>query len=209
MRKIGNKIFINLPPPENDCGGEKNLDSHQFTHIFYNAYGGCFTGDAFVELKNGKKKVKNLRKGDILANGAVVQCLVENKINKVENVVKINNVCFSLYHPIEINGEWVFPCEHFKVERKFIDCWYNLVLKNKHEVVLNGVKAITLGHNRNDGILKHPYFGTQKVIDALMLTVTPSSSASLSASALVPTFIPELGLNISIISLVSDSLEVA
>ena len=167
IRKIGNKIFINLPPPENDCGG-KNIDSHHFHQIFYNAHGGCFTGDAFVELKNGKKKVKNLRKGDILSNGAIIECLVENKVNKVENVVKINNVFFSLYHPIEINGEWVFPCEHFKVEKKYIDCWYNLVLKNKHEVILNGVKAITLGHNRKEGILKHPYFGTNKVIQALM-----------------------------------------
>ena len=167
MRKIGNKIFTNLPPPESDCGG-KDLDSHQFNNIFYNAYGGCFNGDAFVELKNGKKKVKHLKKGDILSNGAIVQCLVENKINKVENVVNINNVYFSLYHPVEIDGEWVFPCEHFKVTKKFIDCWYNLVLKNKHEVILNGVKAITLGHNRTEGILKHPYFGTKKVIEALM-----------------------------------------
>ena len=168
MRKIGNKIFTNLPPPENDCGGgEKDLDSDQFADIFYNAYGGCFNGDAFVELKNGKKKVKYLRKGDILSNGAIVECLVENKINKIENVVKINDVYFSLYHPIEYNGEWVFPCEHFKVISKFIDCWYNLVLKNKHEVILNGVKAITLGHNRTNGILKHPYFGTKKVIEAL------------------------------------------
>ena len=167
MRKIGNKIFTNLPPPENDCGG-KDLDSDQFNNIFYNAYGGCFNGDAFVELKNGKKKVKYLKKGDILSNGAIVQCLVENKINKVENVVNINNVYFSLYHPVEIDGEWVFPCEHFKVTKKFIDCWYNLVLKNKHEVILNGVKAITLGHNRTEGILKHPYFGTKKVIEALM-----------------------------------------
>ena len=167
MRKIGNKIFINLPPPENDCGG-KDIDSHQFQHIFYNAYVGCFNGDAFVELKNGKKKVKHVRKGDVLANGGIVECLVENKIEKVENVVNINNVYFSLYHPVEINGEWIFPCQHFKVTKKYIDSWYNLVLKNKHEVVLNGVKAITLGHNRNDGILKHPYFGTKKVIDALM-----------------------------------------
>ena len=112
--------------------------------------------------------MKNLRKGDILSNGAIVECLVENKINKEENVVNINNVYFSLYHPIELNGEWVFPCEHFKVTRKFIDCWYNLVLKNKHEVILNGVKAITLGHNRTEGVLKHPYFGTNKVIKALM-----------------------------------------
>ena len=166
MRKIGNKIFVNLPPPENDCGG-KDIDSANFQNIFYNAYGGCFNGDAIVELKNGKKKVKYIKKGDILSNGAIVECLIENKINKYENVVNINNVYFSLYHPIEINGEWVFPCEHFKVTKKYIDCWYNLVLKNKHEVVLNGVKAITLGHNRKEGILKHPYFGTNKVIDAL------------------------------------------
>ena len=55
MRKIGNKIFINLPPPENDCGG-RVLDSDEFEDIYYNSSGGCFNGDAFVELKNGKKK---------------------------------------------------------------------------------------------------------------------------------------------------------
>ena len=54
-----------------------------------------------------------------------------------------------------------------KIKINYIDCWYNLVLDNKHEVVLNGVKAITLGHNRKEGVLKHPYFGTNKVIDAL------------------------------------------
>lgn len=166
LRAIGNKIFINLPPPENDCGG-KQIDRSNFANICYNSYGGCFNGDALVELKDGKKKVKNLRKGDILKNGAIVECLVENKINKEEKVVSINDVLFSLYHPIEINGEWVFPCQHFKVIKKYINSWYNLVLKNKHEVVLNGVKAITLGHNRTEGILKHPYFGTEQVINAL------------------------------------------
>ena len=166
LRKNGNKIFISLPPPENDCGGEQINHAH-FANICYNAYGGCFNGDAIVELKDGRKKVKNLRKGDILKNGAIVECLVENKINKEEKVVSINDVLFSLYHPIEINGEWVFPCQHFKVIKKYISSWYNLVLKNKHEVVLNGVKAITLGHNRTEGILKHPYFGTEQVINAL------------------------------------------
>ena len=105
---------------------------------------------------------------EILSNGAEVVCVVENKINKYENVVCINDVCFSLYHPIEIEGKWVFPCQCFKVQKKFVDSWYNLVLKNKHEVILNGIKAITLGHNRKEGILKHPYFGTNKVIEALM-----------------------------------------
>ena len=169
MQKNGNKIFISLPAPENDYGDGPSISQANFTQLCYNAYGGCFTGNAFVEMNNRfKKKVRNLRKGDILLNGAEVICVVENKINKVENVVCINDVCFSLYHPIEIKGKWVFPCQHFKVEKKFIDSWFNLVLKNKHEIVLNGTKAITLGHNRTEGILKHPYFGTKKVIEALM-----------------------------------------
>ena len=167
MLKVGNKIFVNLPPPENDCGGSKNISADDFEDYFYDPYGGCFNGEAMVELKNGKKKVKNIKKGDILSNGAKVECLIETKINKYINVVNINDAYFSLYHPVEINGKWVFPCQQFKVTKKYIDCWYNLVLKNKHEVVLNGVKAITLGHNRKEGILKHPYFGTNKVIDAL------------------------------------------
>ena len=169
MQKNGNKIFISLPAPENDYDKGSNISQTNFTQLCYNAYGGCFTGNAFVEMNKGnKKKVKDLRKGDILLNGAEVLCVVENKINKVENVVCINDVCFSLYHPIEIKGKWVFPCQCFKVEKKFIDSWFNLVLKNRHEIELNGIKAITLGHNRTEGILKHPYFGTKKVIEALM-----------------------------------------
>ena len=169
MQKNGNKIFISLPAPENDYDKGSNISQTNFTQLCYNAYGGCFTGNALVEMNNGyKKKVKNLRKGDILSNGAEVLCVIENKINKMENVVCINEVYFSLYHPIEIKGKWVFPCQYFKVEKKFIDSWFNLVLKNKHEIELNGTKAITLGHNRTEGILKHPYFGTKKVIEALM-----------------------------------------
>ena len=168
LQKVGNKIFISLPAPENDFNKGGNISQANFAQMCYNAYGGCFTGNAFVELNNGRKQVRELRKGDKLKNGDEVVCVVENKINRYENVVCINDVCFSLYHPIEIGGKWVFPCECFKVQKKFIDSWFNLVLKNKHEVILNGTKAITLGHNRKEGILKHPYFGTRKVIDALM-----------------------------------------
>jgi hypothetical protein len=55
MRKIGNKIFTSMPPPENECA-EEEIDSYEFTNYYYNADGGCFNGNAYVELKNGKKK---------------------------------------------------------------------------------------------------------------------------------------------------------
>jgi len=41
------------------------------------------------------------------------------------------------------------------------------VVDKDHIVSINGTQAICLGHNYTDGILKHEYFGSQKVIDDL------------------------------------------
>ena len=45
---------------------------------------------------------------------------------------------------------------------------YNLILENYHVVIIGGTPCITLGHGFTDGILNHPYFGTNKIIDDLM-----------------------------------------
>lgn len=44
---------------------------------------------------------------------------------------------------------------------------YNLVLDSNHIVNVNGIDAICLGHNYQEGILKHEYYGSQKIIDDL------------------------------------------
>lgn len=44
---------------------------------------------------------------------------------------------------------------------------YNLVLDSNHVVEVNGTPAICLGHNYEEGILKHEYFGSQRVIEDL------------------------------------------
>jgi len=36
-------------------------------------------------------------------------------------------------------------------------------------VTVNGVDAICLGHNYEEGILKHEYFGSQKVVNDLKM----------------------------------------
>ena len=47
-----------------------------------------------------------------------------------------------------------------------MDSLYNFILKNKHEVILNGIKPITLVHYRKQGIKKYPCFVTNKVNEA-------------------------------------------
>jgi hypothetical protein len=44
---------------------------------------------------------------------------------------------------------------------------YNLVIDFDHVVIINGVPLILLGHNYKKGILKHPYLGSQRVINDL------------------------------------------
>ena len=40
-------------------------------------------------------------------------------------------------------------------------------MKNGYSVKINGIEAITLGHNQKDKIAFHPYFGTNKALNAL------------------------------------------
>jgi len=42
-----------------------------------------------------------------------------------------------------------------------------LVVDQGHVATVNGVELILLGHNYEEGILKHEYFGTQRVLNDL------------------------------------------
>ncbi|OUM59873.1 hypothetical protein PIROE2DRAFT_69796 [Piromyces sp. E2] len=143
---------------------------------FINRHGGCFNGDSIVLLANGQsRRVKDLKKGDRLNNGAIVQCLIEQTCNKLWKpyMCDINGVLFTPYHPIAIDNTWYFPYDLVKSKEVTIDSWYNLILQDdinqKYEIEFcNGIKAITLGHNRKENsILKHPYFGSELVLKDL------------------------------------------
>ena len=132
------------------------------------SFTGCFSGNGEVKLKdNTTKKIKELIKGDILENGAIVECLVIFKVNQIQSVIELNDVYYTLKHPVIYNKKWTNPINIKSPKCTYIDYWYNLVLKNGHSVRINGIEAITLGHNQKDKIAFHPYFGTNKVLNAL------------------------------------------
>jgi len=177
-RKMANTLFVNIPPPVENINNsyvQANSSSIQMSN-FINRHGGCFNGDAVVLLANGQsKRVRDLKKGDCLNNGAVVECLIEQTSNKLWKpyMCDINGVLFTPYHPIAIDNTWYFPNDLVKSKEVSIDSWFNLILHDdihqKYEIEFeNGIKAITLGHNRHENsILKHPYFGSELVIKDL------------------------------------------
>jgi hypothetical protein len=40
-------------------------------------------------------------------------------------------------------------------------------LKEEHIMIINGVECVTLGHNFEEEVVKHPYFGSNLIVEDL------------------------------------------
>jgi hypothetical protein len=135
--------------------------------------GGCFDGEAEVVLLHGAhKKVKDIKKGDILMDSAGVAsqvvCLVAFPVRKSMKMVQLNGALVTLKHPVLQNGTWNFAQALAPAHLVYCDCIYNLVMDKHHVVAVNGVDMVTLGHGMHENtVLYHPYYGTRRVIEDL------------------------------------------
>jgi hypothetical protein len=134
---------------------------------YMDRYGGCFHPDGRVLLLNGtSKRVKNLRQGDILSNGAVVRCNVQLSINAPLPMCRLQGgLLITPWHPVCLPrgsvDSWCFPADVSAAELVFVKNVYNLVLDSQHSVIVDGVSCTTLGHgNTEDRVLAHAFFGT-------------------------------------------------
>lgn len=137
-----------------------------------NRYGGCFDGEGIVYLKDGTfKHVKDLIKGDKLENNATIECLVISEINAPIEIVDINGIQITPWHPIKMNDYgWCFPIdlESYPIRFQHFNRIYNVVVLDGNSIIINGIECITLGHNiLNDDVASHEFFGTDMVIDEL------------------------------------------
>lgn len=136
--------------------------------------GGCFHGDCTIEMHDGTTKaVHVLQKGDKIStsddNFATIICIVKTKtwqgsarMCQLDGGLKITPG-----HPIKWQGTWIKPKSIFEAESVQCDYFYNLVVDCGHVARVNGVELILLGHGYTDGILKHDYLGSQRVIQDL------------------------------------------
>jgi len=136
---------------------------------YVNSGGGCFDGECKVTINNNKKiPVKHLVKGDILLGGATVVCIVKTKVRDTVEVVNMNGMFITPWHPVLDMGEWKFPVNIGTSIHTTLDYVYNIVLDSGHVCIINEVYVITLGHNFTDNsVVYHDYYGSHKVIDDL------------------------------------------
>merc|ERR1711916_169617 len=119
------------------------------------------------------KKVQQIQKGDkvMCPNGetAVVECVWVRKCKEGKTkAVNLNGLHITPYHPIrDSKSRWNFPCSVQNTQNLECKEYFNFVLEKGHIMIINGIECCTLGHGFDEEIVKHSYWGTQKVIDDL------------------------------------------
>jgi hypothetical protein len=129
--------------------------------------------------RNNDKKtklVKDIMKGDVVETPygkTKVFCVIKTKCPQVHELIKYKELLITPYHPIKIEKnpgifEWVFPInvgENVISETEYV---YSFVLEHHHQMVIENVYCATMGHcNKENDVIAHDFFGTNKVLDAL------------------------------------------
>jgi Mg-chelatase subunit ChlD len=174
IQEKGNDLFAALPAPVPRGHTRESFQATGFTmNTFNTADGGCFLGRCLVEMRDGsKKRVDEIKKGDVLSNNSVVICVVERIMNRVIKLVKLpGGLVITPWHPIRIYGaKWMFPCMYMlKVDKLYVDKVYDFVLAGEGIAIIDKVEVATLGHGfTTDEVIRHDYYGTGAVIQDLM-----------------------------------------
>jgi len=137
----------------------------------------CFHGNCLVHMYDGSvKRVADIRKGDIIMTTDpnknykdTVECVLKTCIpEKHTNMVELNNGWIGTpWHPVKINGQWIFPNNISNMKNVECDSVYTFLLTNKSMILVNQIESATLAHGLNDNVIYHPYFGTNAIINDL------------------------------------------
>lgn len=172
-------IFDSLPPPEPSLiYHAQSSQSPIVMANLNNISGGCFDSNCRITMADGSSKIlKDLNKGD-----KILSCDLNN-IPKIASIVCILEIRITLgirefvdlegglyitpWHPIKYNNEWVFPANIKEPIIKSSDSIITLVLDNYHIGFINNYQCIMLGHNYKNGILNHPFYGSDAIVNTM------------------------------------------
>jgi len=170
-------VFNSLPPPTTSLINNTSAAPPLVNMANLNNMSlGCFDSNCTITMADGSKKIlKNLNKGDKILSCdlnnipqiASIVCILEIKITYgIREFVDFESgLNITPWHPIKYENEWVFPANIKPPIVKCCDSIITLVLDNHHIGFINGYQCIMLGHNYKNGILKHPYYGTEAIIN--------------------------------------------
>lgn len=191
QRDLISDIFDGMDPPRKDIQPDINSMSRcsrGSVHVMsqgpvstasYNSQvGPCCIHGSKVKLNDGSyKNVENLIKGDKVLtydennniSVSTIKCILKTKCNVPINIVSINNLKITPYHPIIYDNKWQFPINITSNSKLYNTLYlYSFETENKQSIMIDEFIFATLGHGIIGDVIQHDYFGTNKVINDIM-----------------------------------------
>jgi len=174
----------------------------------YNCSGGCIAPHCLVDMATAsstnaaaakKKLASDVRRGDVVSTGCVVQCVVKVRIPSATmrfvRMGRTGTLLVSPYHPVAVADKddstgtslrWQFPEDveakagHAEVETSHM---YSFVLappaasksQQPPSLVVDGVHVVSFAHGFKAGshpVLGHAFFGTATAVEAIQRSAT-------------------------------------
>ena len=136
------------------------------------ASGPCFAGACRVKMSDSSHKAcQDIQKDDIVETRrgpAKVVCVVKTPC-QTATLVKYGMLMATPWHPVVHNGRWTFPKDLGEAtEYPCVAVFSFLLEPGFQDMYIENVPCITLAHGiENDNVATHPFYGTQKVVEAM------------------------------------------
>jgi len=97
---------------------------------------------------------------------AKVICIIKRYMRNIK-LLQIGDLLITEWHPVFYQNSWTFPhnITTSSVTGNFE--LYDFVLEDSHIVMVDNVACVTLGHNFDLPVVKHDFYGTDKIIHTL------------------------------------------
>lgn len=156
---------------------------NQNTPSQFSGYNGvCLHPKSKIKMNhNHYSTVDSLKVGDtVISNDGTafyqIKMVIKMKVHGNKSyLVKLNdNLIISPNHPVKYCNQWYYPKKFAEPQIYNVDYLYNFVLDSCNLLTTENYSIVTIGHHFTDDIVKHPYFGSQQVIDDLKQFPTDS-----------------------------------
>jgi len=183
LREAGDEIFLGLPAPTPSkprqmaptTGTAAPAATPNMSTYYAGAGGGCFAASSLVHRIDGAiVPLQAVRAGDVLrvADGGLarVRCVARIARGAGKTLVRLpGGLQITPKHPVHVGGVWQRPRDlpEASLTRCEGGCVYNMVLDRCHVLCVNGIECATWGHGLQGEVVSHPFFGTERIVEAL------------------------------------------
>jgi Hint-domain/VWA / Hh protein intein-like len=200
-RNLLDQAFDNLPAPKPSVAVRDSNGNVKKVRIsmsqYHNRNGPCFAAGCVVKSANGAEvEVAAVKKGVELwtPRGARKVAAVVATAVQDHEMCKVGALVVTPWHPISLNGRWMFPNDAADSKMRYTGTIYSLMMEPDQDVEAHGVEvsgclAVTLGHGKTDAndetdARSHPFLGDYVKVAASLSSLSATSEGVFSSKGM-------------------------